>query len=359
MPSPNFVIYHYFEKDASYRDNFLHFLAFGVQAGLDYIVIISGQYSIELPELDNVRYVFTPAKNSDFGGYAHLINEGLDLRSYENVFFINSSVRGPFLPSYTEQSWVQIMLAQMQAEVGMVGVSICTMKADFRHSINYQARFGGNPPYSHVQTMAYALRRPVLEKLIEQCFYQEDRDANKTLAIENYEIHLSQLVLKQGWNIACLLPELNTIDYRLPHTNPNPTSTMGDPNEVLGYFGRSVHPYEVLFVKTNRNLYTEAYLARLSYSMWQLRAATIAPSLVANRAISDYLERISQAALSGEGVMDFSYLPGAIELQNELAVAIKEAEEVQEQWMQMRQSSSWKITAPLRALKDWISGTKR
>jgi hypothetical protein len=115
--------------------------------------------------------------------------------------------------------------------------------------------------------MAYGLPNAVLKKLISSGFYQEDRDSTKTLAIENYEIHLSQLILQQGKNLRCLLPEFNQIDYRFPHANINPTSTIGDPNEELGYFGRSVHPYEVLFVKTNRNLYSEEYLARLAYSM--------------------------------------------------------------------------------------------
>jgi hypothetical protein len=357
MPSPNLVIYHYFEKDASYRDNFLHFLVFGVETETDYLVVISGDYSLDLPILPNVRYLFTPPKKSDFGGYAHVINTGLDLGSYEHIFFINSSVRGPFLPPYSGRSWTHLFLEQMQEDVGMVGTSICTIKADFRHSLNYQARYGGTPPYSHVQTMAYALRRPVLEKLIEQGFYEEERDATKTLAIENYEIHLSQSVLKFGWNLRSLLPELNTIDYRLPHTNPNPSSTMGDPNEVLGYFGRSVHPYEGVFIKTNRHLYTEAYLARLSYSIWQIREAMISPALVTSPAIADYLKRITTEACSREIVSDFSYLPGAIEAQNQLHIALQESKVTQEQYLQMRNSTSWKITALLRALKDWLSGS--
>ena len=356
MPSPNLVIYHYFEKDASYRDNFLHFLVFGIETETDYLLVISGEYSLDLPSLPNVRYLFTPPKKSDFGGYAHVINAGLDLGSYEHIFFINSSVRGPFLPAYSGRSWAHLFLEQMQEDVGMVGTSICTIKADFRHSLNYQARFGGTPPYSHVQTMAYALRRPVLEKLIEQGFYGEERDATKTLAIENYEIHLSQSVLQLGWNLRSLLPELNAIDYRLPHTNPNPSSTIGDPNEVLGYFGRSVHPYEVVFVKTNRHLYTEAYLARLTYSMWQIRKATISPALVASSAIADYLKRMTIEACSRETVADFSYSPGAIEAQNQLQIALQESKVAQEQYLQMRSSTSWRITAPLRAFKDWLSG---
>jgi len=348
MPLKSLILYHYFEKDASYRDNFLHFLIFGINAVDDYVVIISGECLVDLPKLGNVRYVITEPKRSDFGGYAQVINAGLDLAAYQAVVFINSSVRGPFVPPYQTQSWLEIFLAPLAGDVGMVGVSICTLKEDFHHSIHYQARFGGQPPYSHVQTMAYALRPGVLDQLISDGFYQEDRDSSKTLAIENYEIHLSQLVLAMGWNLRGLLPELNRIDYRLPHVNPNPSSTVGDPNEVLGYFGRSVHPYEVLFVKTNRHLYTEGYLDRLAYSMYQALPNTLPQALLANSSVQGYVEKIRASALSKQSVADFSYLPGQVEDATQLAKLTEEFAYSQVQLQNILNSTSWKITAPLR-----------
>lgn len=355
MANPNLVIYHYFEKDASYRDNFLHFLIFGVLGQLDYIFVISGNHTVDLPKLSNVQYLYTQPKKSDFGGYAQLINEGLNIDSYDNIFFINSSVRGPFIPPYQQQPWYESFLNLMQGDVGMVGTSICTLKNDFRHSINYQSHFGGSPPYSHVQTMAYVLRREVLVQLIADGFYQEDRDTTKTQAIENYEIHLSQLVLKLGWNLKCLMPELNSLDYRVPHINPNPTSTVGDPNEVLGYFGRSAHPLETIFVKTNRDLYSEAYLDRLAYSMWQTCSRHNYSELIELPSVGQYLQRIQTNTLSGESVKDFSYLPGFIEGQAELELARQEVLDANQRLFDVLNSNSWKVTRPLRKLKFWVS----
>ena len=355
MIKQNLVIYHYFEKDASYRDNLAHFLLFGVQEENDYVIVVSDTHSLELPMLPNVRYVFTKPMRSDFGGYAQLLNEGLSISPYDFIFFINTSVRGPFILPYSRQSWTQILLEQMAPDVGMVGTSICTLKIDFRHSMAYQARFGGTPPYSHVQTMAYVLRRAALEKIIADGFYQEERDTDKSLAIENYEIHLSQLVLAQGWNLRCLLPEFNRTDYRRPHQNPNPSSTVGDPNEVLGYFGRSIHPYEGIFVKTNRELFTQPYLMRLAYSMYQAKAAQFSPALLENPDIKDYLLRIEQSALQQEGVSDFSYLPGQQEERARIAFLTQELQGAKHAVEQVMKSTSWKITAPLRRLKDWLS----
>lgn len=353
MANSNLVIYHYFERDASYRDNLLHFLVFGVLDQLDYIFIISGNHTVDLPDLPNVRYFFADPKKSDFGGYAQLIKSGWDLAPYENFFFINSSVRGPFMPPYWCQPWYMSFLAQMHDDVGIVGTSICTLSADFRHSTNYQLRYGGNPPYSHVQTMAYVLRKEVLNKLIDSGFYREERDSTKTLAIENYEIHLSQLVLSQGWNLRCLMPEFNGVDYRLPHKNPNPTSTVGDPNEVLGYFGRSAHPYETIFIKTNRDLYTEAYLGRMTYSMLKCFKRELFGNS-STSSIEDYLLRISSEAESGRGVVDFSFLPKYLEIVGKLDVAKKDYERVNSLISNMLLSTSWRITKPLRKIKDWL-----
>lgn len=359
MGTENLVIYHYFEKDPSYRDNLLHFLAFGLAPACNYVFIMSGAYSIDLPTLPNVRYVFTEVKRSDFGGYAHVINEGLDLAPYEHVFFINSSVRGPFVPPFSKQAWYTYFLDQLQNGVGIVGSSICILKEDFRHSIAYQERFGGHPPYSHVQTMAYMIPKSVLNLLIADGFYIVDRDSNKSLAIENYEIHLSQLILQQGKNLRCLLPEYNGIDYRMSHNNPNPTSTIGDPNEALGYFGRSVHPYEAMFVKTNRHLYTEDYLARLTYSMAQAKGfyeATSSQDIASSlgKSVADYLKRIACMAQSNQVVSDFSYLPGDVENREKLQMAQEQANADRVLLENMRRSTSWKITLPLRWLKDLL-----
>jgi hypothetical protein len=355
MNKSNLVVYHYYEKDASYRDNFLHFLTFGLQEENDYVAIISGEHTLELPDFPNIKYVLTEPKKSDFGGYAHLINSGLDLSDYDFIFFINSSVRGPYLLPHTQQSWTQIFLNQMDSDVGMVGTSICTLKSDFRHSINYQERYGSSAPFSHVQTMTYVLRRPVLEAIIKTEFYEHDRDSTKTLAIEDYEIHLSQLVLAQGWNLRCLLPELNRIDYRKPHINPNPSSTVGDPNEVLGYFGRSIHPCEGVFVKTNRNLFSDSYLKRLAYSMFIGKSGDFPKSLNTSLSIIDYLERLKVEALQGKSVVDFSYLPGQQEERVQLERSCAEGAEAKKRLAEVLASNSWKITAPLRRLKDWLS----
>ena len=350
MSAKTLVLYHYFEKDASYRDNLLHFLVFGYLPSLDYVIVIAGNHSLDLPQAPNLRYIFTENQNSDYGGYAHALPTIGDLRQYENIFFINSSVRGPYQLATDHRPWMQIYLALLQPDVGLVGSSICILRADFRHSLNYQEKFGGMPPFSHVQTASFAMSSSTLIYLLAKGFFDPLDLFNKTQAIENYEIRLSQLVLEQGKNLKCLLPEYNTIDFRLAYTDINPTSTIGDPCEALGYFGRNVHPYEVMFIKTNRYLYSNAYLQRLSYSMWQARKADLAVWVDSVPVLSAFVSGLSETSQSKQAVKDFSELADFAVLREEYEKSIAENSYTLQLLATLQSSSSWKITAPLRAI---------
>jgi len=71
------------------------------------------------------------------------------------------------------------------------------------------------------------------------------------------EIGMSYHVLKNNWNISCLLPEYQNIDYRTLNVDFNPTSIDGEMNYKNAYFNRTLHPYEAIFIKTNRNLFND------------------------------------------------------------------------------------------------------
>ena len=83
-----------------------------------------------------------------------------------------------------------------------------------------------------------------------------------------YEIVLSQLFLRRSWRIRGLLPEYDALDLNEPHTNPNPaTPRRDDLSYRHAYFGRSLHPYEVIFIKSNRDLHPTFLLDLLTHSM--------------------------------------------------------------------------------------------
>jgi len=302
--SKTVVLYHYYEKDNSYKDNLLHFLSFGYSKTIDYVVIVAGKHSLNLPSADNISYIFTENLNNDFGGYCYAINNVLDTSRYEYFFFINSSVRGPFLTARDKKLWTQYFIEQVQPDTGIVGSSINIPPINAACSINYSEKYGPTNNCSHTQTTSYLLPKQTLLYLINKGFYSSSGILDKEDAIRDYEVRLSQLITLQGWNLRSLLPEYNNIDYRIPHTDINPTSDNGDPCFKDCYFGRSIHPNEIIFIKTNREIYPLAYYDRLAYTLFSSTKSD--NELSKNIDLESYRARMN---LVGYSNVNVSYVP--------------------------------------------------
>ncbi|MBU3549838.1 hypothetical protein [Polynucleobacter sp. MWH-Berg-3C6] len=269
--SKTLVIYHYYEKDKSYIDNFSHFLRFGYDADLSYLIIVAGEYTIDFPALDNIQYLFTENKNFDYGGYCEAVSKLSIWQKYDFYFFVNSSVRGPFAPAYCAQKWADLFIDQISADVGIVGAAISITPSQHSIAKMYHDKYGklerNHQFLGHVQTTCYVLSQQVLGRLIKAGFYEVNEALNKDETVRDYEIRLSQLLLDMGLNLRCMLPEYNQIDYREVLTDLNPASREGDSGFEHSYFGRSAHPYESIFIKTSRNTFSTEDLMRLAYSM--------------------------------------------------------------------------------------------
>lgn len=293
------VLYHYYEKDQSYIDNFAHFLRFGYDSNLDYLIVIAGDCSVDLPSLDNIQYLFSENKNFDYGGYCAAI-QTLDLwQKYDFYLFINSSVRGPFLPTCCNQEWAKLFIEQLSDEVGIVGAAISFTPSNHSISRLYYEKYGilerNNHFLAHVQTTCYAMSRKVLGQLIQLGFYDENKALNKDEAVRDYEIRLSQLILDMSLNLRCMLPEYNWVDYRKAHEDMNPSSREGDSGFERSYFGRSAHPYESIFIKTSRNTFSEDDLMRFAFSMSFYRK--LSDCLIHQPFLMTYAKKIQACAL--------------------------------------------------------------
>ncbi len=159
------MIYHYFEKDQSYIDNFCHFLRFGYRPDMDFVIVVAGHHTIDLPKADNLQYHFTPNENFDYGGYASAIYTLDLLNRYEHFIFVNTSVRGPFLPPYIGKSigksWDQILIDLLKPGVGIAGTAIALTPADHSIAKLYHAKYGvsshNEDILAHVQSTCYIL----------------------------------------------------------------------------------------------------------------------------------------------------------------------------------------------------------
>ncbi len=269
------MIYHYFEKDQSYIDNFCHFLRFGYRPDMDFVIVVAGHHTIDLPKAANLQYHFTPNENFDYGGYASAIRTLDLLNCYEYFIFVNTSVRGPFLPPYIEKSieksWDQILIDLLEPGVGIAGTAIALTPAHHSIAKLYHAKYGTNTCnqhiLAHVQSTCYILLKTSLQYLVNIGFYESVLSLSKDETVCDYEIRLSQLLLAQGFNLKCVLPEYSQPDYRELKNDINSTSREGDSGFLNSYFGRTAHPYESMFLKTSRNAYSDQYLKQLAYSM--------------------------------------------------------------------------------------------
>jgi hypothetical protein len=275
-------------------------LRFGYDSSLNYLIIVAGKYSIELPVLDNVEYLFTENRNFDYGGYCTAI-KNLDLwQRYDFYFFINSSVRGPFLLGHCKQKWTELFIEKFSDDVGIVGSVISITPREHSIAKMYYKKYGvldRNEQFlGHVQTTCYVLSRDVLDHLIEGGFYEGFDNLNKDETVRDYEIRLSQFILDVGLNLQCMLPEYNQIDYRETLVDINPRSREGDSGFKGSYFGRSAHPYEAIFIKTSRNTFSDKDLQSFAFSMSAQNAANI--GLVRQGLLSAYIQKIQSCILN-------------------------------------------------------------
>ncbi len=294
--APTLVLFHYFELDEVYRDNLLHFLAFGWRESIDIVVMFAGACSVPLPDLPNIRHVQTENRNNDYGGICQFLARHRDEASaYRHVLFVNSSVRGPFLPPVlADADWTRPFTDRLDRGKTLVGMTINILPPGSFHAVRYGHKFGGREPYSHVQTMAYAMSGETLRSLCELGFFTDRPAMPKNDVIENYEIRMSQLILEAGGRLGCLLPEYDRLDYATLDRDINPTSHYGDVCHPHAYFGRAPHPFETLFAKTNREVAMVEYLDRLSFSAAQSRA--LRAEIAGHPPIADFLQRKAAGA---------------------------------------------------------------
>ncbi len=261
----NLILYHYFGGEGGrYRENLEHFMRFAINPVDQYIFIMCEASSIKRLNLPNIRYVDAQNLNNDYGGYCQVIG-AIDLKPFDFVFFVNCSVMGPFVHPYCNKPWTNFFTEQFSSDTGMVGstINILPPESPFYHLGKWP--FSGY--LSHVQTTAYSLRSATVERLRQDGFFNCTRMLSKDEVVFNYEIRLSCIIKNYGMNLRCLLPEYNHIDYRLAHAEINSTAIYGDVNFTCAYFGRTIHPYESLFVKSNRGIYSSQFLSSIVGSM--------------------------------------------------------------------------------------------
>src|SRR4051812_19386310 len=123
-------------------------------------------------------------------------------------------------------------------------------------------------PRPHVQSMLFAtdsvgmsiLLDPALAHSVRRKdnFGGEDDPTGLTICPDTFkkaihaEVAMTDLIQSQGYDVDVLLTSFHSVNSSASYCDE-----MGRPDDVLyegRYFGTSVHPYETVFLKANRNV---------------------------------------------------------------------------------------------------------
>ena len=246
------VLYVYYEKNNEYKFNFKYFLENAILDNIDYYIIINGICTVQIPNKPNINILFRQNLGFDFGAFSYAI-EKIQIK-YDYYFFINTSVLGPFNKD-KNKPWTSYFIELFNENVKIVGTSINIYKKNKVGKYNLENIYKHKGPYSHVQTMFFAINYDYLKYLKNINFFNEKQlnkinDFNYIIAYK--EIYLSQIALYNGWNINCILPEYKNLDYKRIKKDINEYSKNGDPYYKNSFFGKTIHKEDVLFFKINR-----------------------------------------------------------------------------------------------------------
>ena len=236
--SKTLVVYAFHQNNEAVQT----FIQMGLRDPTADVVLVCNDPAVTLDVPPHVTYMNRENKGHDFGAWSHGLLTDDRYTAYETFIFINSTAMGPFTPRWCTKSWVDIFRGELVDNVPLVGPTINGI-----HAPQYRA---------HVQSYCFAMTRPALDLLIDKGIFSLTTFAkNKEDAVESYEIRMSREVIANGWNIAALVYYPREVDWSFKTKQPRdyaPTIFVGDIAFPGYFYQQTIHPYECVFMKSNR-----------------------------------------------------------------------------------------------------------
>ncbi|KAJ3014932.1 hypothetical protein HKX48_004878 [Thoreauomyces humboldtii] len=210
-------------------DNLKFFLNQGLLTTVDYLFVMHSPMpaGVSIPDLPNLFVWHKENRCYDLGAFKQGVEhmESKYGRSYQRYLLINASVRGPFLPPHDRSCWIDHFFNKLDERTKLVGTTFYCEEGPFA---------------SHVQTMVLAFDRAGYEAGLPamQCPGSIDQ------AIKMGEVPLTGFIKEKGYNVEALQTAYSA----------NPDLCPGDMNYAGKYYGMSFHPYELIFIKSNRGI---------------------------------------------------------------------------------------------------------
>lgn len=112
------ILYAYSESENA-RFNLQFFIDHGLHAAADFVFILNGRTTARslIPDRPNIRYVQRRNDCYDLGAYAEVLTADNLYKKYKKFVMLNASIRGPFLPYWSEGCWTDMYLRRITEEV--------------------------------------------------------------------------------------------------------------------------------------------------------------------------------------------------------------------------------------------------
>jgi hypothetical protein len=205
-------------------------------------VIISNNKNIIFEVPNYVKKICRDNIGYDFGGWSEALLVDDLYKKYDNFIFCNSSIVGPFLPSYYKGTWTDVYIDGLKDNVKLFGSTINTCLDPINKS--------------HVQSYIFSMDKLTLEYLID-CEIFSITKYSKTFdaCILNSEILMSRKIIENGWNIGSLFQYYKNVDFTFKNKTPKQYNiSFFDDIMYNKYRGKLWSVYELVFIKGNRDI---------------------------------------------------------------------------------------------------------
>ncbi|CAK4034116.1 Hypothetical predicted protein [Lecanosticta acicola] len=259
------ILYAYSESEAA-LENIAFFRRHALHSKADFIFIFNGQHTVETSELrhlPNVRVIERENTCLDLGAYWEVLraDDSRLARAYKRYILMNASLRGPFLPSSSRSvCWSDAYMDRLDDVTKLVGMTWNCAKGE------------GFAP--HLQSMIWAMDAVSLNEVILpslRCF------ADMADTVANGELVISGKVMDAGYDVVAMEGRFNShrrpkvgsgsagveggskkesetfLEWcRGPESQESQGTGASDVHRTGMYEGVSIHPWDTIFAKTNR-----------------------------------------------------------------------------------------------------------
>ncbi|KAK6340616.1 hypothetical protein TWF696_008941 [Orbilia brochopaga] len=184
------IIYTYHETENS-RENVIFFLKHGLHDGADFIFVINGGWTqpLDIPVGEHITVIHRKNTCFDIGANGEVLSRNGLARKYRKFILMNSSIRGPFMPTWSDQCWSDAYLSKLSDTNKLVGMTMNCNPWD-------------EVIQPHLQSMILATDQIgisiLLDSVITKCFRRHSQAVRA-------EMNITASIISAGYTISALM----------------------------------------------------------------------------------------------------------------------------------------------------------